>query len=445
MADRSLKDLNYGHPGAAHYDADSREWTFARPYTTRKFKRIKTLGNAPSSNHHATPSQPLFAQILANRTNVQKEISNSVQDHPQLSAAADILPDIALVSAAISSTASTYDPLIGDLLSFASITPRGRHEAWRIAAFPTGETGSVLQLAILDDERHGWATEPKSWVEGRTLKNAESGFWNEEAAPIQQICFAHAGDTRPFLAVRLPTRSVLFHPDYHRQPCASAASPFYHLPVSSIQPHPILSISQEDTEGFAHVGIAFNPDFQFQFALVDQGQRWSVWDIVHRPILGAYSASRLLFGQIDELEEDEEEANREDGWAKILWVADVTTLLVCNRRHLSIVSYQGGSASYLSCPQLFSKRSADWILDVKRHPRDRSRVFVLTSTRLTLISITAPSQLLPGAGEAGAVALASWRHYRGAEDFTLQMSVQLLSDDGKSQVHHLKRSSLTAW
>ncbi|KAI4952307.1 hypothetical protein J4E91_003769 [Alternaria rosae] len=428
MADRSLKDLNYGHPGAATYDLDNREWTFARPYTTRSFKRIQTSKDTTPASSHATPAFPLSAEILASRTSVQKEISNSIQDHPQISAAAEVLPDLAVLSAAILSTASTYDPLVGDLLSFGSITSKGRHEAWRIAAVPTGESGSILQLSILDKEIHGWTADPKSWVEGRTLKDTESGFWNEEAAPIQQVCFAHSDDSRPFLAVRLPTRTVFFHPDYHCRPRASAVSPFYRLPASSIEPHPILRISQNDTDGFAHVDVTFNPDFQSQFALVDLNQTWSVWDIEHRPILGTYSASCLLRGKIDELEKDGGPAC-EDGWARILWVADITTLLVCNRRHLSIVSIKGRTTSYLPCPELLSKRSADWILDVKQHPRDRSRVFVVTSTRLFLLSVTAPSELLPRADEAGAKVLASWRHYRGVEDFTLHISVQMLSDD----------------
>ncbi|KAI4913679.1 hypothetical protein J4E90_005399 [Alternaria incomplexa] len=340
MADRSLKDLNYGHPGAATYDLENREWTFTRPYTTRSFKRIRTSKDATPASNHATPAFSLSAEILASRTSVQKEISNSIEEHPQLSAAGEVLSDLAVVSAAISSTASIYDPLVGDLLSFGSITPK----------------------------------------------------------------------------------------DYHRRPRASAVSPFYRLPASSIELHPILSISQNDTGGFAHADFTFNPDFQLQFALVDLNQSWSVWDIEHRPILGTYSASCLLRGKIDELEEDGD-TTCEDGWARVLWVADTTTLLVCNRRHLSIVSIKGRTTSYFPCPELFSERSADWVLDVKQHPRDRSRVFVLTSTRLFLLSVTAPSELLPRAGEAGAKVLTSWRHYRGVEDFTLHIGVQTLSDD----------------
>lgn len=300
-----------------------------------------------------------------------------------------------------------------------------------MAALPTGETGSILQLCILDDETHGWTTEPRPWVRGQTLKAAESAFWNEEAAPIQQVCFARSEEKRPLLAVRLPTRTVLFHPDYVRQPRAAAISPFYRLPASTIQPNRILSIHQNDTGGFAHVDVAFNPDFQLQFALVDQSQTWSVWDIEHRLRLGRYSASCMLRGKVNE--SDDGDTTGQDGWARVLWVADVTTLMVCNRRRLSIVSIRGGSTSYLPCQEIFSERSADWILDVKLHPKDRSRVFVLTSTRISLIAVTPPSELPSSADDTGAKILLSWRHYRGAEDFTLGLSAQMLADDGMCQ------------
>ena len=433
MADKSLKDLNYGHPGVASYDLENRGWAFARNYKKRIFKQILIPTTSSSTRNHATPktAPPFSLKTPVNRTSIQDEFSNTVQDDPLLAPATEIIPDLALVSAAISSAASTYDPLVSGLLSFGSITPRGRDEAWQMAALPTGETGSILQLCILDDETHGWTTEPRPWVRGQTLKAAESAFWNEEAAPIQQVCIARSEENRPLLAVRLPTRTVLFHPDYVRQPRAAAISPFYRLPASTIQPNRILSIHQNDTGGFAHVDVAFNPDFQLQFALVDQSQTWSVWDIEHRLRLGRYSASCMLRGKVNE--SDDGDTTGQDGWARVLWVADVTTLMVCNRRRLSIVSIRGGSTSYLPCQEIFSERSADWILDVKLHPKDRSRVFVLTSTRISLIAVTPPSELPSSADDTGAKILLSWRHYRGAEDFTLGLSAQMLADDGMCQ------------
>jgi RNA polymerase I-specific transcription initiation factor RRN6 len=430
-----MADLNYGHPGAAAYDLESRDWSFARQYTTRTLKQVRTLNGIHPATTLATPTSVALApsHASANNTSVHKEVRSRIRDNPQCAPAAGFLPKLSLVSSAILSTASTYDPLIGSLVSFGSVTLEDKYEdPRRIAALATGEGGNILRLAFLNQERLSWRMDRSVWVDGLTLKDAHCGYWNEEAAPIQQLCFAQSEDRSSLLAVRLPTRTVFFRPVYHRRAEAPGHSPFYNLPASTIDAHPILSIDSDDTGGFSHTDVTFNPDFQLQFALVDQSQTWSVWSIEQRRQIENYSASCLVRGSIGPSEESDMDG--EDGWSRILWVAGIHTLLVCNRRHLSIISIRGESATYLACPSMFSGRSADWILDVKRHPKHRGRVFVLTSTCLVLLAVpTSSDHFSTSTAEPGATIIASWRHYRGAGDFTLQMSVQMASDDGKLQ------------
>jgi RNA polymerase I-specific transcription initiation factor RRN6 len=153
-----------------------------------------------------------------------------------------------------------------------------------------------------------------------------------------------------------------------------------------------------------------------------------VWDIDRRRRSEEYKITCLVQGQI--APPDETDPTGEDGWARILWVGDVNTILVCNRRKLSIIGIQGGSFEYLLCPAVISKRSGDWILDVSRHPTIRGQFFVLTSTELFLMAVNTSN----GAGDAdvgpvGAQVLLSWRHYRDREDFTLSMTVHELAED----------------
>jgi RNA polymerase I-specific transcription initiation factor RRN6 len=433
MADATLKDLNYGHPGTASYDVDTAEWLFARQLKTKSLKQLRTWRGAQVATTLATAASIQFPtpQVSANSTSIRKQVKSLLRDHPQLAAAVELVPELALVSAAIQSTTSLYDPLVGSLLSFGSITLDDRHEGPRqIAALPTGETGNILSLAILNKERLGWALDRSVWVDGPSLKDAECGYWNEEAAPIQQVSFSQSEDRSTILAVRLPSRTVLLRPVYHKRHQPVTQSPYYELPPSRIDAHPILNLNSDQTGGFSHVDVTFNPDFQFQFGIVDRSSTWSVWDIEHRLQRDAYTASCLLQGPIDP--SGEASATGEDGWARILWVGDVNTLAVCNRRQLSIVSIKVGSFDYLHCPKLFSKRSTDWILDLKRHPGNKGRFFVLTSTHLMLMAITTSSEALDASvGEAGAHTLMSWRHYRGLEDFTLRLSVQTLTEDGE--------------
>lgn len=442
MADKPFGDLNYGYPGTASYDLENSEWLFERQYTTKKLRQIRTLDGLRLADTIATtPVQLVHPQISANKTSTREEVRNLVQDIPELAAAAAILPDLGLVSAAISKTTSVYDPLVGSLLSFGSITLEDRYEGARqVAALPVGEAGNILQLAVLNKERLGWGMVRKTWIDGSTLKETERGHWNEDAAPIQQICFSQSEDRSSLLAVRLPTRTVFFHPICFRQARANRTSAFYELPASTIDTRPIFSIDKESTGGFTHCDVAFNPSFQSQFAIVDQSPMWSVWEIDRSRKSEAYTPSCLVRGRINSSET--EDVRGEDGWARVLWVADVNTLLVCNRRHLSIISIKGGEPKYLACPTFLNQRSAEWFLDAKLHPKHANQVFILTSTHLIMVLVNSLAEASGSAEESVTTVLASWTHFRDAEDFTLQMTVQMLSEDESCLVLYSQLNNL---
>ncbi|EFQ96589.1 hypothetical protein PTT_00373 [Pyrenophora teres f. teres 0-1] len=432
MADKPLEDGNSGRPGIASYDVDNREWVFPRYFPALQLKQIRPIADKHTATTLATtparfplPTTHVKRTKTKQRTGVRKRIKGLVKTDPVLCAALDLLPDLDLSSAAVS---STRDPLVGNLLSFGSITLGNRYETpRRVAALATGETGNILQLAIVNKEIYDWGQVKKTWVDGPTLKEAPVGYWNEEAAPIQQICFAQSEDRSCLLAVRLPTRTVLLRPMYHRQARMIPSSSFYDLPKSVVEPHPVLSIHHKDTGGSPHVDFAFNPDNQLQFALAHQDQTWSVWNMHHPRKGDKYSPSRLARGRINKPKDNH--VPRQDGWARILWVANPHTLLVCNRRHLGIISIKKRPHIHYPYSDIFSeKQSEDWILDVKRHPKDTCQFFVLTSSLLILMTVTTSSGADTGADEVVVTTLQSWKHYRDAKDLSLQMEVQLVSE-----------------
>ena len=328
------------------------------------------------------------------------------------------------------STTSVYDPTVGNRLSFGSVfLERSGTTPKRIAALPAGESYNVLRLVVMRQEKHGWGNDKTVWLSGPSFKNADSGYWNEGAAPIQQVCFAQTEGGSSFLAVRLPVKTVVFSPIYHRGRRAAKQSPHYDLPPSLIDAHPITTIGIEQTGGEAHSDVTFNPDYQFQLGIVDQQSAWSIWDIDRKP-RGQYAVTCMVRGAITPSEETENLG--EDGWARILWAGDINTVLVCNRRHLSIISIKGPSFVYLPSPDLVPIRSSEWILDVQRHPKYNNRFFVLTSTHVLVLAVTTSSAAMDmTTGEAGATTLLSRRHYQGDEDFTLQLSVHPLVDDSE--------------
>jgi RNA polymerase I-specific transcription initiation factor RRN6 len=425
MADRSPNDLNYGRPGLANYDLENREWTFSRQPAKKKFVQI-------------SPWRPVLAAsttysndgTFSSAARTRRKARRLVRNHSQLVPASEQLHGLQSVSEAILSTTSTYDPVIGNLLSFGSVfLERSGTVPKRIAALPAGEAGNILRLVVLREERHGWSNDKTVWLSGPSFKNADSGYWNEDAAPIQQVCFAQTENGHSFLALRLPMKTVVFSPIYHRGRRAAKQSPYHDLPPSLIDAHPITSISIEQTGGAPHSDVTFNPDYQFQVGIVDQQSAWSIWDI-DRKARDKFAVSCMVRGDIIPPEESSDIG--EDGWARILWAGDINTVLVCNRRHLSIIDIKGPSFVYLPSPVLFTSRSAEWILDVQRHPKHNNRFFVLTSTHILVLGVTTSSAAMDmTTGEAGAHVLLSRRHYQGEDDFTLQLSVHQLLDNGK--------------
>lgn len=433
MAEGTSGRLNYGHAGTATFNVDTRIWSFTRQFQARTFKQIKfkdqtTVQTVPSSVHFPPTAS---STRLSDADHHAKAL---LRDYAQLSAASEIIPELAVTSAAIDSATATFDPLIGNLYSVGSITyatngsTRYLHPR-RVVASVTGEAGNILRLGFLSKETLGWE-DPNRWLRGVSLNNTDPcGYWNNDAAPIQQVCFSQSSDRSTLLAVRLPTRTVIFRPFFSQRSRVANHSPYYDLPASLIDTNPILSLDISQSGGNSHVDVSFNPDFQYRFAVIDQNHTWSIWDIDYIRTGDKHTLSHLLQGTT--VPPEDMDMTGEDGWARILWVGDVNTFLVCNRRRLSLVGIQGASFAYLQCPALVSKRSSDWILNVQPHPLHRGLFFVLTSSDLFLMAVTTAGDAIDAnAGPVGAHVLSSWGHYRGADDITLTMSAHMMNENG---------------
>ncbi|KAH7069112.1 RNA polymerase I-specific transcription-initiation factor-domain-containing protein [Paraphoma chrysanthemicola] len=435
MAERNLNHLNYGHAGEAAFNLDSQEWTFGRIFTTPNLTPIAVKEGTQKASTEVVPASIQFpGSALSTRLTDAKDNAKALlHQHPQLVPASDLLVEPSVTSAAILATASTYDPLVGNLFSAGSVTLEqvGRSGTWenprRVAATVTGEAGNVLRLTMLYKQNLGWDVDKSVRIAGFTFKDADHGYWNEDAAPIQQVCFAESVDRSNLLAVRLPNRTVIFRPVHSQHNRLPGYSSHYELPASILDARPILNLYLDQSGGAPHADVAFNPDFQFQFAVVDQSHTWSIWDIENTRKSDVYTMTCLAQGPI--VSQESEEFTGEDGWGRIFWVGDVNTIMVCNRRHLNVFGLQAGSYETLPCAPIISPRSSDWILDAKRHPASRSQFLVLTSTFLFLLAVTTSADALDrNVQNTGTRIVTSWRHYRGAEDFTLSMSVQMLDE-----------------
>ncbi|CAI6342236.1 unnamed protein product [Periconia digitata] len=433
MAESSVLDLNYGHLGIASYDLNNSEWAFSRDPQQKFFTELGAWRTSvPPSRHFPTPS------LVRPAASVHQATNALICSHANFAPAVDHLANLEIVSAAATTVVETYDATVGHLLSFGTIVCQGhrKHLLKEVAATAMGETGNILHLKTTPKQRYGWeGNETGIWLEAPSLDNAESGYWNEEAAPIQQICFAQTDERSSFLAVRLLSRTVIFQPKYlHRR--KPTRSRYFDLPPSTIDPNPILTVSCKETGNVPHAHVTFNPIYQRQFGIIDQRGNWSIWEIddgyyhMSKHTLKCSTKGSIIPADGDQAAREENEiVGREDGWGRIIWVGDVNTVAVSNRRCFRIFNFKMG-IERLSCPELIQSKSADWILDVQKHPGNERHCFVLTSTRLFMLTVTCPSDDFGEADyDVGATVVISWQHYRSTEDITLQMSIQMSTDD----------------
>jgi RNA polymerase I-specific transcription initiation factor RRN6 len=431
MTDSSLNDLNYGHFGEATYSLESSEWSFSRNPQRQELRTLTQWRTVSSAAiRYPTPN------LLRPAGSVHQAVRELARDYSHFAPAVDLLPNLEIVSAATTSAVASFDASIGRLLSFGSIGCQGHydHRPKAVVATAAGEVGSILQIQIVEKERHGW--DNGMFLEGPLLNSGEITYWNEDAAPIRQICFAEVKARGTFLAVRLQRRTVILHPTYVHHRKAGNRSEFFDLPPSTIDPCLIHSITAEETGGIPHAHVAFNSEYQRQIGIVDEQGNWSIWDIDNGYRNDDYKVTCSAVGSVASSIDDAStspgpsKSVKEDGWARMLWVGDANTVAVVTRRHMVVCNVKAGLMP-LTTPRVISERSADWILDAERHPSNKKLFFILTSTRLFLVTVTPPSDD-PGfvQVEPGATVLLSWTHFRGAEDITLQLCVHKSSYEG---------------
>lgn len=358
--------------------------------------------------------------------------------------AASLLPVLARQSEIVDQLASAHDPSKSDLLAFGKAldkTERSTRERYiPIAALSGGAAGELLRLVLLTGEDIGLRDKWDGKIRRLTTAGGCQGWWCGNGSPIQQLCFATTKNTRKqWLGVRYHGATSILCPLLK----STSSSRGTELSVSRYQPSEIAAnhvatISIQRTGGSDHADLSFNPWNHRQLAIVDQEGVWGIWILekqVHRKDLWTTKAG--LNGQVSETLEagpdrgvSRQKNNTKDskrsskyGWGAILWAGDGNTLVVANRRTLSVY-HISETLRRLNVPDLFLSESADWILDVRRSPSDDSHIFLTTSSRIFWLRVLPLSKNddYPDA-EPGISILLSWRHFRDRDDISLRMSI----------------------
>jgi RNA polymerase I-specific transcription initiation factor RRN6 len=110
---------------------------------------------------------------------------------------------------------------------------------------------------------------------------------------------------------------------------------------------------------------------------------------------------------------------RLDGWASIEWAHEIGTIIVANRRNVAIYAFLDDQVPPRTVELGMTKQS-EWVLGLRRNPRNLSQFFVLTTNRILWFDMTTP----PGETSMGLSLYpqVSRRHFRDPNDTSLRLS-----------------------
>lgn len=363
--------------------------------------------------------------------------------------AASLLPVLARQSEIVDQLTSAHDPTKSDLLAFGKAVDRTERSSGEryipIAALSGGAAGELVRLVLLTGEDIVLRDEWNGKIRRLTTAGGCQSWWSGNRSPIRQLCFAKTKNTRKqWLGVRYHGATSILCP---RLKSTSSSKREAELQVSrrqtsEIDANHITTIPIQRTGGAEHADFFFNPWNSRQVAIVDQAGFWGIWILekqVHRKELWTVKAG--LSGHVSESleagpdggvsrQKDAKPSKRSSkfGWGAILWAGDGNTLVVADRRTLSVY-HVSKTIRRLQVPDLSLSESADWILDIRSSPLDDSHIFLTTSSRIFWLRVLpfGKKHDYPDA-EPGISILLSWRHFRHRDDISVRMSI--LKDEG---------------
>jgi RNA polymerase I-specific transcription initiation factor RRN6 len=188
------------------------------------------------------------------------------------------------------------------------------------------------------------------------------------------------------------------------------------------------------TKGVKHSDVTFNPWYADELAIVDTNGNTAVFEISPNSTKASHSTKEFRvanmrtcdFPSAHESDDDRSQNHPQRDWARVMWVTNPKTLLICTRTQLAMIDIKRQSTHEppWHIPKLGLDETSNWILDIRRHPLHLNQVFVLTSTHVFWLYIGSEDDDYSENGlQCGANLVASIRHFRGQADVTLQLSV----------------------
>ncbi|KAF2173336.1 hypothetical protein M409DRAFT_17276 [Zasmidium cellare ATCC 36951] len=412
MAERSKCDLPYGHYGRVQISLDDNNLQFGRTLTAPLY--IKALDSPHILRQASDTLVPQDATTNPKNSTVglAKQAQALVEHYPEFQPALDHLPPLLKTSEAVQKAAGRYEPTKGRLIAFTKVWSDIRHRTFSVAVIAAGQTGSELRLVQVQRQRRGWTADRASWIEVPTL-HGEEARWSSNDGPILQVySMPNASSRDALIAIRTQSKTHIFRPSHSKSSQESALS---NLTLSLLH-----TVGIDQTGGKMHADVAFNPDFGQQLAMVEDAGAWSILEFSSRRM---DRVSRSWHGLVQSKHSTRTFTLR-DGWARIAWILNLSTLVTCTRQSLRLVSLKadGGAMSREIDPDLFDTQVP--ILDLIVMPGVKDSFAVLTRTHIVLYQVTVKSP-----DEVVATCYAKIRHFKSSEDLSLRLSSWVDQDD----------------
>ncbi|MCJ1308338.1 hypothetical protein MMC25_001991 [Agyrium rufum] len=364
-----------------------------------------------------------------------------------------------------------YDSTKGDLLALGRIHEASddhkRTRSIDVAACVCGANGEDVRIAMLTSQYFTLEGNPDNSFRTHSFKESEQGFWCGPGDPVRQLCFSAQAD-RPgaLLAVRNQRFLTILQPElkqkYVPPSVFSEARGKARYAASKVDANCLLSMSAGDLGLSTLADVSFNPWYDQQVAVIDDQGKWTLYelrkehrkynvDLIAQSILESSNHSEdsdpsvynvvAANAKPDKIDEKDDGIPISDGWARVLWVSNFTTLLVCNRNAIAIYDFKGGNHTMKSSqPKSVMKVGSGQILDVRRSDSDFSSVFVLSTDKVCLLRVRNSQGSDEDVANPPAQLELVWRHYRNPFD----MSMQICFKSVDRETHILLRSSLTS-
>ncbi|RFU34167.1 hypothetical protein B7463_g2105, partial [Scytalidium lignicola] len=411
--------LSYGQLGEASYDPHEKEWHFSRQLTNDRslvqLLPFRCCINSSVNNFPETEKeQPRHAT---------KQLRWLMNAHPEIFPGNNIASSFIRDESAVpSDTLSPESNLLAVGRALDADHMSGSRVV-RILALPEGEAGNVLRLIRPGVEMLGWKERDGVRISLMNPSLSTDGYWMGSHGPIRQIVPSSEDGSATWFAVRQDTVITVFRPVYRKTVHPAAVPKKYRntYPPSRLTPNPISILQASDSGSRTHVDVSFNPWFTRQFGVIDERGAWSLWIMEGRRT--KHSIMEISPGKTGKIY-DNNVHQSSDGWHRILWIANVNTIIVCGRRHLAVFDIKSKPTLLNSLDFNVLCSKFDRILDLKRSVTNPNHVFILTTSRIFWIRVTPAGEGEDETSQSvGARVLLSCRHYRDADGKAMKVVV----------------------